>query len=199
MISNYTLQIWMSNFLFVLGLVIIAVGLWMILLPQQFLKIGTVLSKWVSTEGYFNSLDKPRYQEPAIYKHHRIIGGLIVLGGVYTLVMFLRVDLDTLEAGLSSLGNTFWMDWIYMAVYYLLISGNLIAIVIGIIVFIRPSLLKHIEAKMNKWIVSGEGLKRLDERHEVPANVLPGKPRLFGLIVVLGGLYIIFSTGGLIL
>ena len=187
-------MLWITDFLFILGLLIFIIGLWMIFLPQHFLRMGKVLGKWVSTEEYFSTLDKPHYQERAIYRHHRIIGGLIVLGACYTMISLLNVDLETMRTGLASYGNPFWTEWIFTVVYYLLISGNFVAIIMGLVVFIRPSLLKDIEKLMNKWIVSDEGLKKLDHIHEVPANILPGKPRLFGVIVALGGLYIMMTT-----
>jgi hypothetical protein len=38
-------------------------------------------------------------------------------------------------------------------------------------------------------------LKKFDEMHEIPLDVLPGKPRLFGCFVLLGALYITYKTG----
>ena len=197
--SNFQLQIWMANSMFILGLLVFVVGIWLILLPQHFLKIATLLGKWVSTERYHITLDKPRYQERIIYKHHRIMGSLIVLGAVYTLVIFLRLDMDTMLAGLLSIGLEKGTEWIYMAVYYLLIGGNIVATVVGIVIFIRPSVLKNIENIMNKWYLPEQNLKILDQQHNIALSILPGNPRLFGLMVALGGVYIMLTMAELLL
>jgi hypothetical protein len=198
MMSNHALQIWLTNSLLILGLLVVAVGMWMLILPQHFLKTSAKLGIWVSTEDYFNTLDKPHYQERIIYKHHRIFGVLIVLGASYTLAVLLNMDLETIRTNVVNTVNSNWMDWINSAVFILIIFGNSIAIVFGIIMFARPSMLKDIENRLNKWIPTEEKLKKLDEVHEVPATILTGKPRLCGLIVVLGGVYILLSTGGVI-
>ena len=198
MMNNHALQIWMTSFLFILGLLVTAVGLWMLISPQQFLKTGMLLSKWVGTEGYFTSLDKPHYQERVFYKHHRVVGGMIVLGAAYTLAVLLKVDMETIRPNLFNRNFSNVTDWLYSAAHFLIVGGNILAIVFGIVMFTRPSMLKNLEERMNKWIPTEEKLKKLDEIHNMPANILPGKPRLWGLIVILCGLYIVISTWGLV-
>ena len=77
----------------------------------------------------------------------------------------------------------------------LLVILNSIAFIIGILVFLRPSLLKSVERWSNRWVETEDTLQGLDKVHDIPANILPGKPRLFGLFVLIGALYIIYSTG----
>lgn len=191
---NTAIQMWLINSMLLLGMLIFLLGVWILILPTHFLKVGQSLSKWVTTDHYFDYMDKPRYQEKVIYKHHRASGILIVAGALYTLVMLLhKIDIDVVYTKLPAIINTFWSEWFYSTAYYLLVGANILAVVVGSIVLLRPSLLKGVEQSLNKWINPEKSLKRLDETHEIALEILPGNPRLFGLAVTLGGLYIVLS------
>jgi hypothetical protein len=189
------IQIWLTSAMFGLGLLVFILGLWILILPARFLKTGQSLGKWVSTEEYFDAMDKPRYQESLIYRHHRIAGSLIVLGAAYTLLMLIaRADISAFAGIFPTVINPFWSEWFYGALYSMLLVANMLAIVVGLIVLIRPSILKGIEMTLNRWIVPESRLKKLDEPHEISVDVFPGgNPRLFGLAVTLAGLYIMLS------
>ncbi|MEX2353258.1 MAG: hypothetical protein WD709_03650, partial [Gammaproteobacteria bacterium] len=150
---------------------------------------------------YFDAIDKPRYQESFIYRYHLIFGSLIVLGAAYTLVMLiLNADIDAIAGQLPILINHYWSVWFYGTLYYILVGANALAVLAGVVVFMRPSMLKDIELTLNRWIVTERRLKNLDEPHEISLDVLPGgNPRLFGLAVTLGGLYIMLSMGVMLL
>lgn len=196
MILNTEIQFWLASSMLLLGALVFLLGLWILSVPDNFLKVAQMMSKWISTDQYFDYMDRPRYQERFIYKHHHVAGVLIVLGAMYTLVM-LSGDVDIKK--LPVIINSFWSSWIYNSFYYLLIGANLLAVAAGIVVFIRPSLLKGVEGSLNKWISTGDNLKKLDETHEISLDILPGNPRLFGLAVMLGGLYIILSMAVVLL
>ncbi len=88
--------------------------------------------------------------------------------------------------------------WLIVSTYYLLLGGLGIALIIGLVVLVRPSLLKSLEKWGNRWIDTDSELEGFDRIHEIPGNILPGRPRWFGAFVLLGALYIIYSTAGMI-
>ncbi len=191
---NNEIQLWAINSILLIGLLIFFIGVWILIMPHGFLKASKSLGRWISTDSFFDSLDRPRYQERFIYKHHRVAGALIITGAVYTLfMMFERIDISMLVSQLPQIGNRFWSEWLYGALYALVISANLLALLIGLIVLVRPSVLKILETHMNKWVVTGKDLKKLDKSHDIALDILPGNPRLFGLAVALGGIYIVIS------
>lgn len=194
-------QLWLASAMIALGLLIFLLGLWILFWPSSFLKIGQLLGKWVSTEEYFNAIDRPRYQEGLIYRHHRISGTLIVVGAAYTLIILVvRFDTSALSTMFPSVINRDLSEWFYGTLYSLLVGANVLAIIVGMVVLIRPSLLKGIEKTLNMWILPEHRLKKLDEPHEISIDIFPGgHPRLFGLAVALGGLYMILSMGVLLL
>lgn len=193
---NSVFQVWMTSAMLFLGALVFLLGLWILIFPASFLRMGKSLGKWVSTEDYFDVIDTPRYQESLIYRNHRIVGVLIVVGALYTLVMLIvRVDMKALTGLLPVVINPFWSEWFYSSAYLILIGANVLALAVGIVIFSRPSMLKGIEKTMNMWIIPERKLKKLDEPHEISIDIFPGgRPRLFGLAVALGGLYIMLST-----
>lgn len=195
------LQMWLNSSLFVLGFLVLILGMWILLLPSSFLRSGQYLGKWISTEKYFDAINRPRYQEGVIYRHHRLVGGVIILGALYTLYMLLyEVDIKQSISVLPIVINSYWSEWFYNTTYITLMWANALASIIGIVVFLRPSMLKRLEKILNVWIVPERKLKKLDETHEISIDIFPGgNPRLFGLAVVLGGLYIMLSMGVVLL
>lgn len=195
------IHIWLTSAMLGVGMLVFFLGLWILILPTRFLKTSQSLGKWVSTEKYFDALDKPHYQESSIYRHHRFAGSLIVLGAAYTLVVLItRVDINVMAAALPTVINLFWSEWLYGAIYILLTGANILAVVVGVVIFTRPSMLKSIENTLNTWMVTDRRLKKLDEVHEISIDVFPGgNPRLFGLAVTLGGLYIMLSMAVMLL
>ena len=180
--------------MFILGILVFILGLWILLLPANFLKIGQSMSKWITTEDYFNFIDKPRYQESVIYRHHRIAGSLIIIGTVYSVVMLVAaVDITTIIYMFPVVINGFWSEWFYSTTYYILVAANLLAAIVGFVVLIRPSKLKMIEKIMNKWVLPEQKLKNLDQQHNISLSILPGNPRLFGIAITLVGVYIMLS------
>jgi len=197
---NNEIQLWAINSIMMIGLLIFFIGIWILILPQGFLKASRSLGRWISTDAFFESLDRPRYQERFIYKHHRIAGMLIITGAVYTLFIMLQsIDISMLVSLLPQIGGRFWSEWFYGAIYALFVSANLLAVMVGGIVLVRPSVLKMLESYMNKWVITGQDLKKLDQTHEIALEILPGNPRLFGLAVALGGIYIVISMAILLL
>jgi len=81
--------------------------------------------------------------------------------------------------------------------YYLLIGAMVLAFIFGVIMFIRPSALKTFERWSNYWVDTDAKLKVLDERKDLPDSILPGNPRIFGIFVIFGAIYIIWSTNPL--
>jgi hypothetical protein len=71
-----------------------------------------------------------------------------------------------------------------------------VAIIFGLVVILRPSLLKKIESWSNNWVSTEELLKPLDKTIDISHRWLPRHPRVFGLFVALGSLFILLNLGG---
>ena len=187
---------WLTTSLFCLGVLFIPVGLALIIFPAQVLAWGNSVNRWISTTAFFGALDLSRDHERFYYKHHRFFGGSIIILAVVSLYMLaFYTGMDATTAGLQKLADSVFGRWLLVTCYYILVALCGLALVAGLVIFVRPSLLKSLETWSNRWIDTQGPLQRFDVVHEIPTNILPGKPRLFGCFVLLGALYITYITG----
>jgi hypothetical protein len=198
--ANSQLVQWLVASLFWISVPVSLCGFVFLIYPDLLLRHSQKLNRWISTAWFFNALDRPRHIERQVYHYHRIFGLIIVFGAAYSLYVFLfDTDIQRIIRVLPVLGNTGFSEWFYEIIYYLLICANIAALIAGLIIFIRPSLLKKIEVIANRWVADDELTRPLDQTVSIPEHILPGNIRLFGLIVLIGGLYIMFNTGIMLL
>lgn len=196
---NEGIYYWLLSSLFWVGVLLLPIALALILAPVRTMQYSQRLNRWISTRQFFDNLNRPRYQERLIYRHHRGFGALIVLlsGAVIYMLFFYSGPAETVGY-FTRLARTEFGVWLLSNCYYILLILNVLAFMVGIVVYFRPSLLKSLERWSNRWVETDNTLQGLDRVHDIPAKILPGKPRLFGLAVLAGALYIIYSTGTLL-
>lgn len=193
--STTETYLWLTSSLLVLGILLIPLGLSFLFLPEKMTRIGERLNNWISTEHFFDSLNKPRYQERLVYRYHRLFGSFIIAASLISIYMlYFYTDVKPLMQKITLMAETAFGKWLLESLYYILLGANALAFVVGLIIFIRPSLLKTLEEKANSWIETEEKLKVLDRTKELPDTVLPGNPRIFGTLILIGALYIIVNT-----
>lgn len=123
--------------LVVLGLVLIVAG------------VGALFSGSARYRRLRQMLERPWRAERMIYRHHRAFGGGIVAGALVLLAVLTRyhgISFETLSWP-SSRGAQ-----LVLLVRIAAWSFACLALPIGMIVAIRPSVLKAIEVKANRWV-----------------------------------------------
>jgi hypothetical protein len=75
--------------------------------------------------------------------------------------------------------------WIY-------ITGT-VALLIGILVVIRPSYLKGIETRMNYWVETEKYTHSLDNRNQILDEWVCEHPKTFGIISLFGSAIVAWS------
>jgi hypothetical protein len=195
---NYSneLYAWMQNVLFIIGILLLPVGVAFSFIPGKMFNLANKMNKWVATDHFFNEINKPRYKESFFYRHHRVFGAVIVLisiASLYSLTLYIGVG--SISQVLIRLAESEFEKWLFIILYYILIVAIVLAAIFGIFMFIRPSALKTFEKWSNHWIDTDGLLKTLDRQNNVPDKILPGNhPRIFGGIVMLAAIYIIWRT-----
>lgn len=194
---QHTIEIYafIEYMLFWLGIFILPIGLAFIIAPAYMVNISSKVNYWICTKGFFQNINKPRYQERLIYRNHKLFG-LIVIVTSSICLFFLTYfyGLDKVEQTLLYIAKSEFEKWLFITCYYILIGGLSISIIIGLIIFFRPSLLKKIENTGNKWIETEEALEVFDTNRSLPEHILLDKPRMFGLAIFIGTSYIIWMT-----
>jgi hypothetical protein len=173
----------------ILGLVFsVAVGVMLLASPKALFAMNQRLSRWVDTSAGFQKLEQPHNSERLFYRHHRIIGTLVTVGAVFVLWRWLfafpKATVKVLFLGTHASPNA---AWLVPAIDWLIIGLHVFVLVIGVVIFARPSLLKGLEKTANAW-------------HRVPAapldKVIGTLDTGFALYPRLGGLLLISAAGG---
>jgi hypothetical protein len=195
---NYSNELyqWLLEVIFIIGILLLPVGIGFCLLPNKMFELANRMNKWVSTEHIFHVINKPRYKESFFYRHHRIFGVIIIIASIVSLYLLsFYIGVDSVLNILIRLAESEFEKWLFVILYYLLIAAICLVIIFGIIMTIRPSLLKSVEKWSNHWVDTDAPLKKLDKQNDMPDKILPGKnPRIFGFIIILAAIYIIWRT-----
>ena len=182
--------------LFNIGAICLAVGLFLLIAPRRFLDATARLNRWISTDAAFESLDRSRQADRNFYRRHLWVGALLVFGSLYILYVFwVWYDRARVLLALPEIYNAAASAWIYDSLVFLLRGTGVVGLLAGIVVAVRPSLLKSLEAGANRWIATERWTQSLDRQKDLPSEWFPGRPRLFGFGIVLGSSYMMWQCG----
>ena len=191
---------WLFAALFWLGALLFVLGLVLLLFPASLERMSGRLDRWIETQAAVDWLDQPIRLERVFYRHHRVMGLFILAGSGYCLYsLMLWVDYNELIVGVPELAGQGVTGMLLEGALLVLGVGNLFALVVGIIVFVRPSLLKGVESWGNRWIESDRFMETLDRQVDVTDSWLSQNPRLIGVLAVIGSLYIMSNTAIVVL
>ncbi len=131
---------------------------------------GVLLSGVARYRELLKTLDRPWRTERLIYRHHRAFGGGIAVGAVILLAVLARHHgISFKPLSWPSSGAAQLMLLVRLAAW----SFACLSLPIGIIIAIRPSVLKGIEVKANRWV-----------QPSLPAVLEPGQ---FGTLLLVAG------------
>jgi hypothetical protein len=185
--------VWRSFLLLLWGGSVVAVllGFGLLIAPAQTEKISRYWSRWIDTSRINKTIGKPRQLEKWVYRHHRIVGGLILFGSLYVLNVFL---LRTGRMKIERLASTDPFGVVDAVWVFFVISGVLSAF-FGAVIAFKPSILRDLEVSLNKSISS----KNLLERYKLlyfPIDAYIFQRRKSSALILIGcGLYVSFRLG----
>jgi hypothetical protein len=173
------------------SLVGVLVGAGMLLKPERMAFLNQYFSRWVSMDKIGEQLDRPRWTERSFYRHHRLVGAILIIGAIFVLYIFLfRFNVRRISA-VTAPGNWELLD----ALVGMLLVGSVLAALVGIIVLARPSLLRDIEKSINRWIPVEPAVKLFDSmRYSFDQHILRHR-KIAGVLMVVGNLGILMALG----
>ncbi len=170
----------------------ILLGIGMLVRPERVERLTMQLSRWISpAQGVTEQLDRPRWIERYFYRHHRLVGSLVFFGATFVLYVFLFST--SFQKVLGSLPRIYLPIW--NTVFALLVIGSVLAALVGLIVLARPSLLREIEGKANRWVSTEQAVKTANNMHHHIDEFVLKHRKLTGTIMIVGGAYILYSLG----
>ena len=169
----------------------VLIGAGLLFKPTWILSLNQQLSRWVSTRKIEVHLDRPRWTERFFYRHHRVTGAVLVLGGVFIFITFMfRYNTRKISAAFAPRD---W--WLWDGLLALLLLGSVVAALVGAIMLTKPSLLRDIETTTNRWI-STEGLmKFFHTMHHSTDQFILRHRRVAGALIIVGSVYILVVLG----
>lgn len=127
-------------------------GFLLLISPDNALKLSTKISKNFSMRKFTKPLEMPVSIESWFYRHSKIAGSLLMIGSAYLFyLLFWNLDFDQLAKVMPGLSVAAW-EWLLQAFHIFFGIMSIVVFLIGFLVFVRPSLLKPLEEKSNKWI-----------------------------------------------
>lgn len=176
------------------GLVLaLFVGVLLLVRPQALFALNAVLSRWIDTDAVLSKLDQPHHIERFLYRHHRILGGMIVAGASF--VLWRWAFAYERSEFLAALGRPFaanGLDWIPAALETALVALHGGILMVGLLVIFRPSLLKGFERTANRW-QRGPAMTRLDTVIVGMDGTVEDHPRVTGLLLVLAACWCLLA------
>lgn len=177
----------------VLGLV---VGLLLIFNSSLFFRIGERMNVWISTRKAMRTLDEPITIERAVYRAHRLVGALLLAGALFTLyVVLFRFKGPELVWAMAQFFRVIIASWVAESLRIFLIVANVAAAAFAVVMLIRPSALKHLEAWANRRYSGRRAMRAWEIPRPVVDSVVQANPRLTGLLLTLAGAFVSLVLG----
>ena len=180
---------YLINVAFYAGILLSVMGVLIIVVPDLVIRAGRRMNIWISTDFIFNKLDSVSRTEGFIYRHHKTFGLFFIAGAVFIFYSFM-FGFDVQYTKITVFDSHSANEWLLHSVVLMNIIFSVAILIVGVVVTIRPSLLKHIEQYANHWFTVDQGLKKFDRELNAPENLFISHPRTLGVLVLAGGLYI---------
>jgi hypothetical protein len=185
----------LAIFLLIGALLGVVLGLLLIFWPRILARVNNVANYWISMRHIDRILDRSISIELWFYKHHRVLGMLIILGAGYILAYFgFLFDKATALQALSRYGPAKLLDGLLNFVTITSLTGAVVALLAGFVLWFRPGLLRNIEADANKWVSSRRATKVLDVQHGQVDRYVERHARQVGWLLLLCSIYLFFVT-----
>jgi len=173
------------RFLWVGSIAGIVLGSGILLRPQQVIELNQQLSRWINSDKLSSLLDRPRLIERYFYRHHQLTGGIVTVGALVVLYTFLiKYNLRAIS---EYIPHEYW--WLTDALMSILIIGTTLAVIVGMIVLTKPSLLRDIEATANRWVSSEHLSSSINRMNTSAERLLLRHHRLSAALIIVGSLY----------
>jgi hypothetical protein len=176
-----------------LGLV---VAVMLLVDAERLMRWNYALNRWFSTRQAMRPLEESLDVKRFVYRRHRVLGVLLFAGSLYTLdVLAFSYRTDALVRVFRDLGDPGLLGIAFEAARIFLIVGNVAALAAAVVLCFRPSLLKGLESWGDRQFSGRAPTKPLDTMRYQPDEFVRARPRIVGVFILIGSLYVLLSLG----
>lgn len=160
--------------------------------PEWLSRISKYANRWVSTRQMARPLQQQFNIDQRFYRYGYLSGLLLLLCGLYIVYMFLirvvRTDL------LSALGSMHWVQPALVGplldtLVLVSLMGAILAMLVGLFLVFRPSMLRDFEFGANQNITLRQSLKPMEMQHAGLDKLVLRNARLTGVLLTCGSIY----------
>jgi hypothetical protein len=149
----------------IFGIMGMTLSLMLIFSPRLTQNLSNILNRSINVEKRLEYLDKDIQISDFFYTHHIAMGLILVAGSVFSLFFFF-FSLDVSKfAGIffGSQSNLFAAEIIVSSITWIGKVGCLAGLAIGLLLVIKPDLMKGIESRLNSWFETKPMIEKLDK------------------------------------
>lgn len=200
--DNHAVQLWLAQatvlFFIIAGITLLAVGAGLIANSAGSLRFFDRMNRWVSMRSATKSLEVPRDTRSAVQKYRYWLAAIFVLGGIFAVFGLLtRYEPGAVLVALDlRFAREAMAIWLMDVVRWVLVVGNLVGIVVGIMLAFFPQRLMAIEAGGSKWYSERKVTKGADDMRNLKLDAwVAAYPRFAGWGIVVFALALIGAFG----
>jgi hypothetical protein len=138
-------------------------------------------------------LDRPRNIDRWFYRHHRAYGTVVVLLALFLLYFLAFGELRATWALMMGAEYRDIAELLGELARILLWIGAVLALLIGTVVFVRPSALKTLETGANRWLTLRRATRSLDREYGGLDARVARRPRLWGTITAVSSVVLLIA------
>jgi hypothetical protein len=201
MMEYPAVRLWLAQstvvFFIVAGIALLVVGISLIVNSAGSLRLFGGLNRWVSMRRASRPLEIPRDTRQAVQNYRYWFAAVFIIGGTVALAgLLVRFDTRAVIAllGLGQLRPDF-AGWLVDGARWILITGNLLAIIAGVLLAFSPGSVAALEACGSHWYSERQLAKGSDRLHLKLDGLVAAYPRNAGWIIVVFALGLIGAFG----
>lgn len=175
-----------ARYLVALGLALgVAVGVLAVVSPGLAVTLSRFMNTHYSLRRKTRFLELPVTTERFFYRHHRVFGAFITLAAAVVLYVLLFRYSGPMTARLLAGGDAVPARLLVEAFYNVLALGSAFSLVTGVVVFLRPSLLRGLEVQANRWLSTRQATRGLNRAVVDSQGLFEAHPRVVGGLMAL--------------
>jgi hypothetical protein len=185
----------LAIFLLIGALFGVALALLLIFKPHLLERVNRVANRWISMRHINRWVDISVSTEHWFYQYHRAAGIVIVLGASYILGYFsFQFDKAYTLQRWNGMLLTKLLDGLLDAMVLSALIGGVVALIAGLFLWLRPSLLRGMEEDANQWVSLRRATKVLDvPHHDQVDHFVVRHAQRAGWLLLLGSIYLFFA------
>lgn len=193
MTNTLNIILWqtLAIFLLVGAAMGVTLSLLLIFKPHLAARLNRAANRWISTQHVNNLLDRSMNIEHWFYRHHRVLGVLIIIGACYILVYFgLLFDRAATLPRLSGYMHPVLLEILLDTLVLASLTGGAVALFVGLFLWLRPSMLRGIEESANKWVCTDCAARMLDAPRDQVEQLVAAHAKRVGWPLLMGSIYL---------